>query len=233
MRHTHGDTRGTPAPRGRGTHSFQDMLVRLEEMKGYQVAAGEPDVRGWQVRTVDGRTAGRVDGLIIDTDAMQVRYLDVSLDRATLQLKGERHVLIGLANARLDDRNEEVRLDAMTAAELHSLQPYEPGRPIAPGPAPGIAPPKHHALPGGDQGPSGGSASARAGALAEGDGPRARTAAAGSGEIRIPLTGNDEVVIEKRTVPVDEVVIRRKRAENGGDEPAVRNDGPTGPERPH
>ncbi len=44
------------------------------------VADGEPDVRGWTVISSDGREIGDVDDLIVDTDAMKVRYVQVDVD---------------------------------------------------------------------------------------------------------------------------------------------------------
>lgn len=65
---------------------MQGQLARLHELNDFKVADGDPDVRGWPVRTSDGQRAGKVDDLIVDTGAMQVRYLDVELDRNTMRL---------------------------------------------------------------------------------------------------------------------------------------------------
>lgn len=107
-------------------------FMRLYDLSDYRVARGDPDVRGWQVKTADGARAGKVDSLIVDTRAMQVRYLDVELDRKTYGLEDECHVLVPLADARLDDKLDHVLLDMMTAAEMAELQPYHPGQPITP-----------------------------------------------------------------------------------------------------
>lgn len=55
-------------------------IVPLSDLHGHKVASGDPDVRGWPVVAGDGRTVGRVDGLLVDTAKMRVRYLDVILD---------------------------------------------------------------------------------------------------------------------------------------------------------
>lgn len=195
MRHTPGQAGESRGDRTHRRHVV-GTLVRLDEMKGYEVAAGEPDVRGWPVRAADGRTAGTVDGLIVDTDAMQVRYLDVKLDHDTLQLRQERHVLVPLAHARLDDRNDHVLLDTMTAAEVGTLQPYEPGRPIIPAPASE----ERDVPPSAFYGTRPGSGTVRSSSTSD--------------EVRIPLTGDEEVVIEKRAVPTEEVVIRKKHRDD-------------------
>ena len=55
-------------------------IVPLSDLHSHKVASGDPDVRGWSVVAGDGRTFGRVDGLLVDTAEMRVRYLDVILD---------------------------------------------------------------------------------------------------------------------------------------------------------
>lgn len=55
-------------------------IAPLKDLKDYQVAKGDPDVRGWEVAGRDGRRVGKVNDLLVDTGAMRVRYLDVVLD---------------------------------------------------------------------------------------------------------------------------------------------------------
>jgi len=38
--------------------------------------SGDPDVRGWDARSADGKRIGAVDDMLIDTAATEVRYLD-------------------------------------------------------------------------------------------------------------------------------------------------------------
>lgn len=225
-------------------------LARLHDLDDYKVADGDPDVRGWHVKTADGKRAGKVDSLIVDTDAMQVRFLDVELDRKTLNLNDERHVLVPIANARLDDDHDDVLLGNMTAAEVASLQPYRPGQPITTG----AAPPHRETDTKQFYGKRGGTGGVQRMTLSEEemrvgkrktqagevdvhksvetehvsrkvpveredvtierhavspDTPRSSSARVGEeDEVRIPLS-SEEAVIEKRTVPKEEVVIRK------------------------
>lgn len=111
-------------------------FMRLYDLSDYKVAHGDPDIQGWDVKSADGITVGRVDNLIVDTEIMQVRYLDVELDRRTFDLQDERHVLAPVAIVRLDDDHDDVLFDTLTAAEVASLQRYYPGQRINPDPAP-------------------------------------------------------------------------------------------------
>lgn len=106
-------------------------LQRLDDLDDFKVADGDPDIRGWSVRTSDGRKVGEVDSLIVDTDAMQVRYLDIDLDRKTLDLKEDRHVLVPISGARLDDDRDDVLLTGLTGAQLLAMPPYRHGQPLA------------------------------------------------------------------------------------------------------
>jgi len=49
----------------------------MSELSDYKVEPGDPDPRGWDVVTADGRKVGRVEDLVVDTTAMKVRHLIV------------------------------------------------------------------------------------------------------------------------------------------------------------
>lgn len=128
----HRPTRATGTQSGRATPPMGTAnLERLDDMHGYKVADGDPDIRGWAVRTADGRKVGEVDSLIVDKDAMQVRYIDVDLDRKSLNLGEDRHVLVPLSGASLDDDHDDVRLTGLDAAQLAAMPPYRHGESIA------------------------------------------------------------------------------------------------------
>ncbi|HET7373862.1 MAG TPA: PRC-barrel domain-containing protein [Gemmatimonadaceae bacterium] len=51
----------------------------LRSLDSWTVSEGEPDIRGWEIRTVSGRQLGTVNDLLIDPDANEVVMLDVDL----------------------------------------------------------------------------------------------------------------------------------------------------------
>ncbi|HEY0513164.1 MAG TPA: PRC-barrel domain-containing protein [Thermoanaerobaculia bacterium] len=55
-------------------------LTPLRRLHSYRIAEGDPDVRGWRVLGADGKAIGEVDELLVDREALRVRYLDVTLD---------------------------------------------------------------------------------------------------------------------------------------------------------
>lgn len=61
----------------------------LSHLHNYRISEGDPDVRGWEVFGADGRKIGVVDDLLVDTEARQVRYLDVCLDASHFQEQAE------------------------------------------------------------------------------------------------------------------------------------------------
>lgn len=65
------DTEGTAA---------RSRVAALRNLRGYKVAEGDPDVRGWEVSGGDGLRIGIVNDLLVDTVAGKVRYLDIELD---------------------------------------------------------------------------------------------------------------------------------------------------------
>lgn len=99
-----------------------DRIVPLDELKDYKVADRDPDVRGWDVFDVRGEKIGEVDRLLVDTATLKVRYLDVDLDDGIAT--GDRHVLVPIGYARLDEREDHVFVDRITAAQLASVPAY-------------------------------------------------------------------------------------------------------------
>lgn len=97
---------GTLAGGGQG----RGALVPLSELDGVALADGAPDVRGWTVRSAEGRAIGRVDDLLVDTGRMRVRYLAVALEDAGARAAAPRRLLTPVDTARLDDRRAEVLL---------------------------------------------------------------------------------------------------------------------------
>ena len=103
-------------------------LVPLDKADDYKVAEGNPDPRGWDV-IANGTKVGEVDKLIADLNALKVRYLDVELDKDFAGTK-DRHVLIPIGAARLDDDNDNVLLQGMTRDALIGLPAFAANTPI-------------------------------------------------------------------------------------------------------
>jgi photosynthetic reaction center H subunit len=121
-----------PEPRvvaeGRGA---ERRLAALGELPHYKVAEGDPDPRGWEVVAGDGKVVGKVAELIVDTAALKVRYLDCDIDEAALGLEEEdRHVLIPIGYARLNEEEKQVITDVVTSEEIARLPRYE-GLPLS------------------------------------------------------------------------------------------------------
>ncbi|MBA3890226.1 MAG: DUF2382 domain-containing protein [Gemmatimonadaceae bacterium] len=93
-------------------------LARLDELDNYEIADGEPDIRGWEVKTSDGVTLGKVDSLIADSSAMEVRYIEMKAKGDVLGTSSSEHVLLPIGTARLDDDSDTVYVDRLPAGGL-------------------------------------------------------------------------------------------------------------------
>jgi len=98
-------------------------LMPLSRMEDFQVASDNPDVRGWDVLANDGKKIGKVEDLLVDRNARDVRYLAVSRDRGLFS-GGSGHVLIPVEDIRLD-RGRQVYLDSLGSSDIGSLQDYD------------------------------------------------------------------------------------------------------------
>ncbi len=99
-------------------------LVHLDDMSDLQVADGDPDIRGWDVRTADGEKIGTVKDLVVDTGLMKVRYFEAQIDKDALNASDDRHVLIPIGSARLDDEEDDVYLSS-SIVDPRTLPAYD------------------------------------------------------------------------------------------------------------
>ncbi|GJG87386.1 hypothetical protein tb265_25670 [Gemmatimonadetes bacterium T265] len=119
-------------PTGSDAATGASNLGRLNDLDEFKVADGYPDIRGWDVRTTDGNTVGKVGDLIVDTSAMRVRYLDVEVDRSVSELAKdavtpgdqERHTLLPIGNVQLDEQGDHVMVDGYTLEQIAGLPRY-------------------------------------------------------------------------------------------------------------
>ena len=105
---------------GRGS-----TIAPLDELNDYKVADGEPDVRGWDVVASDQRKIGKVHELLVDTGVMQVRYLDVDIDKDIRGGDRDRHILVPIGCARLDDDDNRVLVGGLKSPDVRSAPAYE------------------------------------------------------------------------------------------------------------
>ena len=115
-----------------GTAGDASHLGRLNDLDEHKIADGYPDIRGWDVKTSDGQTVGKVGDLIVDTQQMRVRYLDVEIDRSVGQMARdaatpgdqEAHTLLPIGNVELDDRHDDVMVSGYTLEQIAGLPRY-------------------------------------------------------------------------------------------------------------
>lgn len=107
----------------------QGELKPLHELDDFEVHENDPDVRNWDVIGGDGTRIGKVDELIVDPDAMKVRYLNVDVSD-NLEIKGEdKQLLIPIGMAALDEDKNNVFVDALNR-DMISTYPRYTGGPI-------------------------------------------------------------------------------------------------------
>jgi uncharacterized protein (TIGR02271 family) len=112
-----------------GTYEAIDTtnLTPLSRMDDFQVSSNDPDVRGWDVLANDDKKIGKVEDMLVDRTAREVRYLAVSRDRglfSALTGGGSGCVLIPVGEVRLD-RDRKVYLDSLGSSEIGSMQEYD------------------------------------------------------------------------------------------------------------
>ena len=98
---------------------------RLHHLKGsdYEIADGEPDIRGWDVRDSNAQHLGKIEDLIFDPQARKVRYMLVKLDKNISDDKS-RDVLVPIGLAELHKVDSDAFLSGISTDQLKSLPDY-------------------------------------------------------------------------------------------------------------
>lgn len=108
--------------------SQENANRRLKELGGsdFEIAEGQPDIRGWDVKDENGKQIGEVDELIFDEESRKVRYIVLDLEDNDFDLD-DHDVLVPIGIAQLHDKDDDVILPGVTAETLRSLPEYEEG----------------------------------------------------------------------------------------------------------
>jgi sporulation protein YlmC with PRC-barrel domain len=201
----------TRNPNATGTDA---RLIRLEELKGFQVATGDQDIRGWKVKTPDGKKVGKVEELIVDPAERRVRYMEIKVDRKALGIDDDRHILVPIGAARIEEDGNDVLLDRLPVQGLAGVPAYNRGpvtrdyetslREYYGATAVDSASEYYRHDLYSDEG------FRRKATDAEGD--RSALPRLGDNEVTVPLVGDQEVIV-RRPGSDQEIVIRKSRAD--------------------
>lgn len=101
----------------------------LQELRssGFEMAEGNPDIRGWKVVSTNDITIGKIKELLFDVASQKVRYIIVDLDGKPLNLVS-RDVIIPIGLAELDRTENIVYLPDVTVGHLAMLPEYKKGK---------------------------------------------------------------------------------------------------------
>ena len=99
-------------------------LYPLSDLREYEVAENDPDVRGWEVIGEDGQKIGEVDELIVDPDLLKVRYLDIVAEDELSVDEKEHHLLIPIDSAIINEDDDNVLLRKVTRESIKGLPAF-------------------------------------------------------------------------------------------------------------
>ena len=101
----------------------------LQELRasGYEMAKGEPDIRGWKVINSLNQEIGKIKEVLFDVKSRKVRYLLVDLNGKPINLLS-RDVVIPIGLAELDEKENIVFFPDVTVGHLASLPEYTKGK---------------------------------------------------------------------------------------------------------
>lgn len=94
------------------------QLVHLSDLSGYAIEDPAPDIRSWPVKLRDGGTLGIVDDLIVDTDQLMVKYLEVKLGKEFRYADENEWVIMPMQATHLDLEHEAVIVNRLPASGM-------------------------------------------------------------------------------------------------------------------
>lgn len=113
---------------GSGTgDTHGNALVHAKDVDHFKIPDGQPDPRGWSVKSADGTTLGKVEDLLFDTGEQRIRYIEVRTDGDLKKHGGRDYFLLPIGTARLDDEHDDVVV-SMSAQEFTGVPVYERGK---------------------------------------------------------------------------------------------------------
>ena len=98
----------------------REQLVALSTLDSWTVSEGEPDIRGWEVRTVSGRQLGSVADLLVDAQAGEVVLVDIDLPGS------DRHTFVPIRVVQIDRVKRVVLMDSADLPETGEMRPRPP-----------------------------------------------------------------------------------------------------------
>lgn len=92
---------------GVGPYSKErERLVSMSSLESWTMSDGEPDIRGWEVRTVSGRQLGSVSDLLVDQAEGEVVLIDVDLPGS------DQHTFVPIRVVALDRPGRLILMDS-------------------------------------------------------------------------------------------------------------------------
>jgi photosynthetic reaction center H subunit len=108
----------------RARRAGEGELAHLKDLKDFDIPKGEPDPRGWDVKTEDGTKIGKVEDLLVDTGLGRIRYVEVKLKGDVADRADKEYILIPIGAARLDDEHDDVII-SVSQANLAGIPAYD------------------------------------------------------------------------------------------------------------
>ena len=95
---------------------------RLSRLRDFEVGRDDIDPRGWPVVNAEHHALGEVRDLIVDTDQMRARYLDVALEPKAFHLRdGHARILVPMDRAHRIGDHKRLRIDGLTEENVAAM----------------------------------------------------------------------------------------------------------------
>ena len=110
-------------------NSENQRHTRLQKLSGsdFEIADGQPDIRGWKIKDGSGKQLGTVEELVFDYESRKVRYIVADLKKNDYNME-KREVLVPIGIAELHKDDDDVMLPGVTVEQVKNLPGYDEDR---------------------------------------------------------------------------------------------------------
>lgn len=103
-------------------------LYKVKELKNYKILKPYSDVIGWNVFSIDKKSIGIIEDILVNPELKKIRYIDIYLHNNIKIKSGIRHLFVPVDMIKLDLINRAAySLNLKTILSLRKIEPGENG----------------------------------------------------------------------------------------------------------
>lgn len=113
------------------------QLDKLKDLEDWKIHDNHTDIRGWEVYSNDNMKVGKIENLIVDIKAKEVRYIEIQLEddlagldhlNSTIETryeKDDRFIIVPIGLINIDDNKDIIKVDKLNTSALYQTPRFD------------------------------------------------------------------------------------------------------------